>query len=432
METKLARIAKIAKEKPKVKFTTLYHLLNEELLTKCHRELDGNKAAGIDEITKTEYEVNLVDNIKDLVSRLKTMSHRPQPVRRVYVPKDEKEDRPLGIPAYEDKIIQLGLKKILEAIYEQDFLNVSFGFRPGRSCHDALKELNRTIEHERTNYIVDADIRSFFTTVDHEWLIKFLEARVADPKIIRLIKRFLKAGVVENETRIPTEMGTPQGSILSPLLANVYLHYVLDLWFKVKIEKKLKGKATIIRYCDDFVCCFQLKKEADTFYKDLVVRLAKFKLQSAEEKTKVIMFGRFAEENCKKWYGKKPETFNFLGFTHYCGKSEKGWFRVKRKTSRKKFKAKVKAFNQWLKRNRHWDIQELMDKIRIALLGHFRYYGVTDNSYSLSEFKHRIIRLLFKWLNRRSQRNSYTNEKFRLFLKRHPLPNPKIYVNIYG
>jgi group II intron reverse transcriptase/maturase len=213
MQTKLARIAKIAKEKPNEQFTSLYHLLNEELLTQCHHELDGKKATGVDQVTKAVYETNLESNIKDLVNRLKQNSYRPQPVRRTYIPKDEKSRRPLGIPSYEDKIVQLGLNKILQAIYEQDFLHLSYGFRPERSCHDALKALNRAIEYGRTSYIVDADIRGFFTNVNHEWLMKFLEMRVADPNIQRLIKRFLKAGVMEQGTWEPTEAGTPQGSL---------------------------------------------------------------------------------------------------------------------------------------------------------------------------------------------------------------------------
>ena len=242
MQTKLARIAEIAKENPKEQFTSLYHLLNEELLTQCHRELDGNKATGVDQVTKAAYEENLELNIKDLVERLKRKSYRPQPVRRTYIPKDEKSKRPLGIPSYEDKIVQLGLNKILQAIYEQDFLNLSYGFRPGRSCHDALKALNRIIEYGKTSYIVDADIRSFFTNVNHGWLMKFLGARIKDPNIRRLIWRFLKAGVMERGTWEPTETGTPQGSLISPILANLYLHYALDLWFEIVVKRVCRGE----------------------------------------------------------------------------------------------------------------------------------------------------------------------------------------------
>jgi len=432
MQTKLARIAEIAKEKPNEQFTSLYHLLNEELLTQCHRELDGNKASGVDQVTKAAYEEKLEENVRNLVDRLKWKSYRPQPVRRTYIPKDEKSVRPLGIPAYEDKIVQLGLNKILQAIYEQDFLDFSYGFRPGRSCHDALKALNRVIEYGRTSYIVDADIRSFFTNVDHEWLMRFLELRVADPNIQRLIQRFLKAGVMEKGIWEPTESGTPQGSIISPVLANIYLHYALDLWFKVAVKKACRGEANMVRYADDYVCCFQYKDDAERFYKALIKRLDKFQLQVAEDKTKILEFGRFAEENRKRKGQGKPKTFDFLGFTHYCSESSKGKFRVKRKTSRKKFKTKVKAFKEWLRSERHRDVRELVKTIRAKLIGHYRYYGITDNSRSLSVYKFQITKTLFKWLNRRSQKRSFTYEKFNLFLKRNPLPEPKIYVNIYG
>lgn len=432
MQTKLARIANIAKENPKESFTSLYHLLNVELLTQCHIELDGSKATGFDQVTKAVYEENLESNIKDLVERLKRKSYRPQPVRRAYIPKDEKSTRPLGIPSYEDKIVQLGLNKILQAIYEQDFLNLSYGFRPGRSCHDALKVLNRNIEYGRTSYIVDADIRSFFTKVSHEWLMKFLGVRIADPNIQRLIRRFLKAGVMEQGRWEPTEAGTPQGSIVSPVLANLYLHYALDLWFEVVVKKACRGEASMIRYADDYVCCFQYKDDAERFYEALIKRLAKFDLEIAEEKTKILEFGRFAEENRKRKGQGKPKTFDFLGFTHYCSRSSKGKFRVKRKTSAKKFRSKVKAFKNWLRTERHQDVEELMKTIRAKLIGHYRYYGITDNSRAMSVYKFQISKTLLKWLNRRSQRRSFTADKYNLFLQRNPLPEPKIYVNIYG
>lgn len=432
MQTKLVRIAEIAKENPKEQFTSLYHLLNQELLTQCHRELDGSKATGVDHVTKVTYEENLESNIKDLVERLKRKSYRPRPVRRAYIPKDEKSKRPLGIPAYEDKIVQMGLNKILQAIYEQDFLDLSYGFRPGRSCHDALKALNRIIEYGKTSYVVDADIRSFFTNVNHDWLMKFLAVRIGDPNIKRLIQHFLKAGVMEQNVWEPTDSGTPQGSLISPILANLYLHYALDLWFEIIVKRACRGFASMVRYADDYVCCFQYKDDAERFYKTLIKRLHKFDLKIAEEKTKILEFGRFAEENRKRKGQGKPGTFDFLGLTHYCSQSSKGKFRVKRKTSGKKFKSKVKAFKEWLKAERHQNLGEIMKSIRAKLIGHYRYYGITDNSRALSVYKFQITKLLFKWLNRRSQRKSFTYDKFNLFLKRNPLPEPRIYVNIYG
>lgn len=431
METKLARIAAISEERPEEKFTSLYHYLNEEFLIECHKELPANKASGIDKMTKNRYGENLGENIQDLVNRLKRKVYRPHPVRRTHILKDEKNTRPLGIPAYEDKIVQLALTKILQAIFEPNFLECSYGFRPRRGCHDALISLNSTIKFGKISYVVDADIRGFFTSVDHRWLLEMISLKIADPNVKRLIVKFLKAGVVEGGIKEATESGTPQGAVLSPVLANVYLHYVLDLWFEKCVKPEFRGEAHIIRYADDFVCCFQYKEEAYRFYNALIKRLDKFALEIAEEKTKVIMFGRFAATDCKRG-GKKPDTFDFLGFTHYCSTSRNGEFRVKRKTSRNKFKSKIKKFNLWMKANRHDDMEGLMGKIRRSLVGYYRYYGITDNIKSLKLFQYKVKRIIFKWLNRRSQKRSFNWDKFELMLKRIPLPTPKIYVNIYG
>lgn len=433
METKLARITEVAKTRPEEKFTSLFHHINEEMLMACHYELAGNKAPGVDKVTKEEYESNLAENLQKLVERLKQKSYRPQPVRRVYIPKgDGKTERPLGIPAYEDKIVQMAMTKILQAIYEQDFLEFSYGFRPGRSCHDALMSLNQIIEWGKISYVVDADIRGFFDNVDHKRLIEFLGHRIKDPNMIRYVARFLKAGVMEKGKWEPSEKGTPQGGVISPLLANVYLHYVLDLWFAAVIKKKCHGEAQIVRYCDDFVCCFQYKEEAEWFYGALKERLAKFGLEIAEEKSKIIQFGRFAEVDSLKQGKRKPDTFDFLGFTHYCSKSRNDKFRVKRKTSRKKLKAKVKAFKAWIKSVRNQHILDIWSAVRSKLVGHYRYYGITDNYVMLKYFLLAVQKLLYKWLNRRSQRRSFNLKKFDRFLNFNPLPRPKIYVNIYG
>ena len=431
METKLARIAEIAKSKPKEKFTSLYHLLNKEMFLQCHQEIARDKAAGVDEVTKEEYEKNLEENFTNLVERLKKHSYKPQPALRVYIPKDGgKEQRPLGMLAYEDKIVQQGLNKIMKAIYEQDFLNCSYGFRPGLNCHDALRELGRIIMG-KINYVVDADIRGFFNNVDHEWLLKFLGERIADPNIIRLINRFLKAGVMEAGRLEPTTVGTQQGGIISPILANIYLHYVLDLWFEKAIRPACHGEARLVRYADDFVCCFQYKEEAEQFYKLLKERLSKFKLEVAENKSKVIMFGRFAETDRKKLGMGKPETFDFLGFTHYCGKSKSGKFKLKRKTSKKKIKAKVRAFKLWMMRVKNdRKIHEIFETTKAKLRGHYNYYGITDNYRMNEQYQWIVTRLLFKWLNRRSQRKSFSWEKFNIYLEQNPLPDPKIYVNM--
>ena len=432
METKLIRIAQIAKERPKEVFTSLYHHLNEEMLVKCHQELKGDKAVGVDEITKANYAENLKENIHHLVEALKRHSYKPQPVRRTYIPKGDGGKRPLGIPSYEDKIVQLGLTKILQAIYEADFLPCSYGFRPKISCHDALKRLNDILIYGKTSYMVDTDIKSFFDSVDHKRLIEFIGLRIADPNIKRLVVRFLKAGVMEQDSYEPALKGTPQGAIISPILANIYLHYVLDLWFSRVVKKYCQGETYLVRYADDFVCCFQCREDAVRFYKALRERLAKFKLALAIGKTKIIEFGRFARENRKAKGLGKPETFSFLGFTHYCNQSRNGKFRVKRKTEAKKFKSKIKAFKVWIKSIRSFvPLPDIFSRVRIKLLGHYAYYGITDNSKMIGNYYDIVIRLLFKWLNRRSQRRSFTYDKFKRYLKHNPLPLPRIYVSIF-
>lgn len=432
METKLTRIAEMAKADPKLRFTSIGHLIHAQALIQSHTEMKSGKATGVDKVTKEMYETNLVANVEGLVKRLKQKSYRPLPARRTYIPKDEKSMRPLGIPAYEDKLVQNALKKILEAIYEQDFMDFSYGFRPRRSMHDALKKITEIIERGKINYVVDVDIKGFFNHVNHEWLMKFLDLRIGDPNIHRLVRRMLKAGIQEEGEFEPTEEGTPQGSVVSPVLANIYLHYVLDLWFAVAVKKQCRGQAEIVRFADDFVCCFQYKEEAERFFEALRIRLEKFGLSVAEEKTKTIEFGRFAEEDRKRRGEGKPKTFDFLGFTHYCSKSQKGSFRVKRKTSGKKFKQKIKAMKTWMRSNRHMEQEVFLQTIRSKLRGHYQYYGITDNFRKIQSYYFLTVKLMFKWLNRRSQRRSFVWEKFSEILKDFRLPKPHIYVNIYG
>ena len=426
MQTKLERIAEIAKERPEERFTSLVHLINEESLIQAHRKMEAKKVPGIDKVTKSQYEENLTSNVRGLIARMKRNAYRPQPVLRRYISKiGTNKTRPLGIPAYEDKLVQFTLKEILEAVYEQDFLNCSYGFRPHRGCHEALKALNYIIEKKGITTIVDVDINGFFEHLDHRRLMEFLSIRMADPQIIRLIVRFLKAGVMEEGRLLPTSEGTPQGGIISPLLANIYLHYVLDLWFEEIVRKRCKGSAYLIRYADDFICCFQYPEEARRFYQDLTERLKEFNLKLAEGKSKIIPFGKDSLDR------PKPLTFDFLGFTHYAGKSKKGEFRVKRKTSRKKFTASLKRCKEWLKINRNTKTKIIMGKLTIKLLGYYRYYGITDNTKALVGFGTEVAKLLFKWMNRRSQKRSFDWNKFNLFLKRYPLPIPKITVHIY-
>lgn len=428
MKTKLERIAEISITKPKEVFTSIYHLINKELLMECHKELDGRKANGIDGITKEEYNKNLEENIQNLVNKLKTKSFKPTPAKRIYIPKANGKMRGLAIATYEDKIVQLALKKLVETIFESKFMECMYGFRPNRSCHQALKQLNYTIQCKKISYVVDADIKGYFDHVDHKWLIKCIEQHIKDPNIIRLINKFLKAGIIENKRYYGTIEGTPQGSILSPVLANIYMHYVLVLWFEKIVKRNFKGECYLITYADDFVCCFQYKDEAEMFMnKALPSRLSKFNLQLAEDKTRLIKFGRFAEKDCKG----KPETFDFLGFTHYCSKSRKGKFRVKRKTSRKKLNSKIKEFKIWINQHRNTKIKELIPMINEKLRGHYQYFGITDNTKSINRYLYEVDKTLFKYLNRRSQRRSYNYEEYREMKKKYPLLPAKIQVNIF-
>jgi RNA-directed DNA polymerase len=431
--TKLHRIAEKARKEPVFKFTSLYHLMDEELLRGCFKRLRKDAAAGIDKMTKGMYAENLDANLSNLVDRLHRMAYIPQPVRRKYIPKPgSAKQRPLGIPSFEDKLVQTGLVRILESVYEQDFIEDSYGFRPDRSCHNALKALSETVESNPVNHIVEADIKGFFDNVNQEWLIQFLAHRVADKRIQRMVKRFLKAGVLEDGSVTVSDEGTPQGGVISPLLANIYLHYTLDLWFERIYRKSCSGYARLIRYADDFVVCFQYKADADRFRVELEQRLGKFGLEVEPTKTKVMEFGRFAVQNATK-RGERAETFDFLGFTHYCSTRRNGTgFRMKRVTARKKFVAKLRIFKEWLKKARNLKTKEIWAIAAAKLRGHYNYYGVTDNYRGLVRFGHAVNRLLFKWLNRRGKRRCLNWEEFNVMLKRFSLPKPRIMVSMFG
>src|SRR5215467_12336410 len=430
--TKLLRIAAKARKERKLKFVNLYYLMNEELLLECFRGLSADKAAGIDEVTKGKYAENLEANVKELVARLHRMAYRPQPVRRVYIPKPGSDKlRPLGIPSLEDKLVQSALARILGAIYEEDFIGESYGFRPGRSCHDALRALSQTVEWEGTNYIAEADIKGFFDNVDHDWMMRMLEHRIADKRVLRMVRRFLVSGVMEQGETRASEEGVPQGGSISPVLANVYLHYALDLWFEKVYRKRCKGKAKLIRYADDFIVCLTNREDAMKFPAELAERLKKFGLEVEPTKTKVLEFGRDAERHARA-RRTKPETFDFLGFTHYCSRTKDGRrFRMKRVTSRKKFRAKLAALKEWLKRIRMKPMQWIMQRLGLKLRGHYQYYGVTDNYRGVARFYHEVRKMLYKWLNRRSQRRSYTWAAFEELLKALPLPKPRVCVHLF-
>ena len=339
--------------------------------------------------------------------------------------------RPLGIPVVEDKIVQMGIKKILEAIYEVDFRDISHGFRPERSHHDALEVVDKAIMKEPVNYIDDMDIEKFFDSVDHRWMMECLKQRISDPNFLRLIARFLKSGIIEEGNYIETDKGTPQGGVVSPVLANIYLHYVLDLWYEKQVKKETRGYTQMTRYADDFIVCFEHKDEAEAFGDKLRERLAKFGLRISEAKSRTIAFGRKAWHQAKE-QGDKPATFDFLGFTHYSATTRKGKFRAGRQTSRKKFAQKLKAMNQWLKEIRNQiSLEEWWQTLRQKLTGHYRYYGISGNADKLNAYYHRTVQLAFKWINRRSQKKSMTREYFNKYLTWNPLPVPKIYHRTY-
>lgn len=432
VETKLQRIAAKASRDPKCRFTSLFHLVNVELLRSCFLKLRKDAAAGIDQVTKTEYGTNLEENLTELVGKLHRMAYIPQPVRRVFIPKPgSNKHRPLGIPALEDKLVQAGLTRILTVIYESDFIDDSYGFRPNRGCHDALRTLSLTVENGPVNHIVDADIKGFFDNVDHEWMKRFLEHRIADNRVVRYIVRFLKAGVMNEGVIEESDTGTPQGGIISPILANIYLHYSLDLWFCKVFQKTCYGYSKLIRYADDFVVCFQQETDAKRFHKELEERLAKFGLEVSPEKTKVIEFGPLAATKAGR-RGNKPDSFDFLGFTHYCSRTRDGRrFRMKRTTSRKKFSAAIRKFKDWLKENRTLPTPDLMAKVSVRLQGHYAYYGVTDNSNGITRYAYEARKLLFKWLNRRGNRGRMNWGKFNRLLERFPLPKPRIRVSMW-
>jgi len=433
VETKLQRIAEKARKEPDCQFTSLFHLMDIELLRGCFEGLRKDAASGIDRVTKEEYGMELDANLSRLAERLHRMSYIPQPVLRVYIPKPgSTKQRPLGIPALEDKLVQSGLVRILEAIYEGDFIADSYGFRPGRGCHDALRTLSMEVEGGSVHIIVEADIKGFFDNVQHDWMMEFLGHRIADKRVLRYVKRFLIAGMLEDGMFRATEEGSPQGGNISPILSNVYLHYALDLWFTRLFVKSCEGRARLIRYCDDFVVCFQRKSDAVRFRAELDGRLGKFGLEVAAEKTKILEFGPLAELKAKA-RGEKSQTFDFLGLTHFCSRTLNGRrFRMKRKTSRKKFKAKLFAFKEWLKKSRTLPTPELMKTAAAKLRGHFAYYGVTDNSQGIARFDHEIRKLLFKWLNRRGKRGCMSWEKFTKLLEKYPLPKPRIMVNLFA
>lgn len=430
---KLILIARKAKEDPKLKFTSLTHLLNASYLKECYQFLKKDKAAGVDGRTIESYtdkEINMI--IEETADLIKRKKYQPQPVRRVYLSQEGKK-RPLGIPIVIDKVIQLGMVRILERIYEPIFLPVSYGYRPGRNAHECLTEVNHMIMGKKVNWIIDADIKGCFDHIDHTWLIRCINERIVDPNFKRLIKRFLTAGVMEEGRYTIGTEGTPQGGIISPILANIYLHYILDLWFEKRVKHQTKGFIQLIRYADDFLIGARYPQEAMFIRRILEERLKTFGLTLSKEKTRVIEFGRFASENRKKRGERKPETFDFLGFTHYCTTTRDGRYMVQVKTSRKRMNRALISMNQWLKRTRNQILlKDIWQLLVSKLQGHYQYYGVSGNFIGINRYYRKTRSLFFKWMNRRSQKKSWDWEGFEKYLSIYPLPRPKLTYAFYN
>ena len=429
--TKLALITQRARQGSTLQFTSLAHLLDAEFLRGCYRTLGKEKACGIDGVSWQDYGKQLDENLANLVERLKAKTYKPLPAKRVYIPKNETETRPLGLPAIEDKIVQKGIARILGAIYEVDFMDCSYGFRPNRSCHQALKAVNDTMMFKPVNYLIEADIKGFFDNVSHDWMMKFLQVRIQDSSLLLLIRRFLKAGYMESGKLTRTDQGTPQGGNLSPMLANIFLHYVLDLWFAKRVQPQVCGECHLVRYADDFVCMTQHPQTAKAIEAMLRQRFEKFGLTLHPEKTRIISFGRNERENARR-EGRKANTFDFLGFTHFCAVSCKGNFLPGRRTSRKKFHKACKEMSDWLQQIRSvMSIKAWWTLLAAKLRGHYNYYGVSGNSRMVANFGYVTRRTLMKWLNRRSQRTSFVWKQMNDYLTRYPLPNPRIVHNLY-
>ena len=421
----LARVRRVAQRDKKVRFTALLHHVSVDRLRAAYWALEPKAAPGVDGVTWRDYGQDLEENLRDLHARVQRGAYRARPARRVFIPKPDGRQRPLGVAALEDKVLQRAVVEVLNAVYERDFLGFSYGFRPGRSQHDALDALATGIYRRKVNWVLDADIRDFFTSLDHGWLGKFLEHRIADKRVLRLIQKWLKAGVIEDGEWSGTEEGTAQGASVSPLLANVYLHYVFDLWAERWRRRHARGDVILTRFADDFLAGFEHREDAERFLADLRERFAKFGLELAAEKTRLIEFGRYAARNRQRRGVRKPETFEFLGFTHICATSRTGRFKLKRTTSKKKMRAKLKAVKTEMMRRRHLPIPDQGRWLASVLQGHYRYYAVPDNSHALRGFRDRVLRHWRRALSRRSQKDRMTWEQFHRYTRRW-LPQPRI------
>lgn len=440
-QTALERIRAVARRDKQARFTSLLHHITPERLKQCFMEIKRSASPGIDGVRWADYEEALESNLAQLHARPHRGGYQASPSRRVHIPKPDGNKRPLGIATLEDKILQRAVADVLNAIYEVDFKGFSYGFRPKRNAHEALDALSVGLRFCKIGWVLDADIQGYFDNINHDWLMRFLSHRIADKRMLRLIKKWLKAGVIDNNTFLKSELGTPQGASISPLLSNIYLHYVLDIWAQVWREKVAAGKVIIIRWADDFVVGFQLRKDALAFKQALELRFRKFGLTLHPTKSRLIMFGRFARQNIKRYSNRtKPETFDFLGFTHCCSVNRNGKFKILRKTVSSRLRMKLKSIKLELKRRMHQPIKLQAKWLRAVFQGYMDYYSVPDNIKSITQFRTQLIRLWYKVLKRRSQRSrldwSKMNAMSKLYLPPakvlHPYPEKRFDVMIRG
>jgi group II intron reverse transcriptase/maturase len=425
MFTDIDRIAELAREDPKRQFFSIAHLITVEKMFEAFRGLRKDASAGIDGVTYEKYETNAEENIRQLHRRLVEGKYRVQPLRRVYIPKEDGKQRPISIPALEDKLVQKVAVELLNAIYEQDFLECSYGFRPKRGQHQALDEVGRVICTRPIEWVLEIDIRSYFDSIVRSALVGMIEKRVIDGSVLRLIGKWIKVGVIEDGRLLVSETGTGQGQPISPLLANIFLHYVLDEWFENEVKPRLRGEAYEIRYADDAILCFQHKEDAEKVLEVLPKRFGKYGLTLHPEKTRLIEFGRYADKNARK-RGKKPATFNFLGFVHICARSRQGKFAVHVKTIAKRLGRGLKAVWEWCQQHRHDPVSEQQKTLNAKLRGHYQYYGRPTNYRSLWQFYRRIRCIWREWLSRRTRGRPLTWDRFAEILCQYPLLRPRI------
>ena len=429
MSPELLKVVERAQREPEGRFHSLAHLIDVPALTRAYHRMRKDAAVGVDGVTKEQYGQELESHLQDLHVRMRSMRYRHQPIRRVHIPKGQGQTRPIGISAFEDKLVQDAVREVLEAIYEQDFLDCSYGFRPGRRAHDAVRTLDRIVHQGEGSWILEADVVSFFDSLDRTELKKMLEIRVADGSLLRLIGKCLHVGVLDGAEFSEPEAGTAQGSVLSPLLGNVYLHYVLDVWFETEVKPRLRGRATLIRYCDDFIIAFEREDDAQRVMAVLGKRLGRFGLALHPDKTRLLPFRR---PPVGQQGGKGPATFDFLGFTLYWARSRKGRWGMWCKTRRQSLRRAIQSVYDWCRRHRHLPVEAQHAALTRRLRGHFQYFGVSGNLRSLLLFEKAVERTWYKWLCRRSQRKRLTWERFADLLARRPLPRPRITVPIWG